>query len=99
MLRRMIGFELENHPSCPVPQDRLDALNRYLEKRTVELLKVPVVDDQELSAMLSESCRQITESIALLSCKSDCRLNDLKELVGDGEEPKRIVRGDGFGWE
>lgn len=99
MLRRMIGFKLENNPSYPVPQDRLDALNRYLEKRTVELLKVPVVDEQELNAMLSESCRQITEPIALLSCKSDCRFNDLKELVGDGEEPKRIVRGDGFGRE
>lgn len=63
MLRRMIGFELQNHPSYPVPRDRLDALNRYLEKRTAELLKVPVVDEQELDTMLSESCRQITEPI------------------------------------
>ena len=95
----MIGFKLENHPLYPVSQDRLDALNRYLEKRTVELLKVPVVDEQELATILDDSFKQVEKPIAMLACQKEIGISDLMSLADDDREPEHIVRDDGFGRE
>ena len=98
-LRKLIGFKLENHPLDPVSQDRLDALNRYLEKRTVELLKVPVVDEQELATILDDSFKQVEKPIAMLACQKEIGISDLMSLADDDREPEHIVRDDGFGRE
>ena len=98
-LRKLIGFKLENHPLYPVSQDRLDALNRYLEKRTVGLLKVPVVDEQELATILDDSFKQIEKPIAMLACQKEIGISDLMSLADDDREPEHIVRDDGFGRE
>lgn len=98
-LRKLIGFKLENHPLYPVSQDRLDALNRYLEKRTVELLKVPVVDEQELATILDDSFKQVEKPIAMLACQKEIGISDLMSLADDDREPEHIVRDDGFGRE
>lgn len=103
MLRRMIGFELENHPSYPVPQDRLDALNRYLGKRTEELLRIPVVSERDLEAMLNESFLEANKPVALLAgreAQSDgIGIDQMLELVNEDRGPERSARGDGFGLE
>lgn len=52
-LRGMIGFGFENHPEHPVPQERLDALNRYIEQRVRQLLAIPPVSEKDLVSELS----------------------------------------------
>ena len=51
-LCKMIVFKLKNHPEIPMPEDRFNALNKYIELKTRELLEIPVVDEKELSKMI-----------------------------------------------
>lgn len=59
-LRKMIGFELKNHPVHAVSEERLSALNQYLKKKTEELLKIPVVDERDLKQKMEKECSHIT---------------------------------------
>ena len=44
-LRGMIDFHFSNHPVYPVPEKRLEALNRYVSQRVRQLLEIDPVDD------------------------------------------------------
>lgn len=41
-LRRMIGFKFERHPTYNLPEDRLLAIEKQIQFRTQELLKIPI---------------------------------------------------------
>ena len=41
-LRRMIGFKFERHPTLNLPEDRLIAIEKKIQRRTRELLEIPV---------------------------------------------------------
>lgn len=41
-LRRLIGFRFARHPKINLPEDHLVAIEKQLNKRTSELLKIPV---------------------------------------------------------
>ncbi len=58
-LRRLVGFELENHPVYSVTESRLSALNSYLSERTVQLLGLPVVDEASLKRDLARVLERI----------------------------------------
>ena len=51
-LRGMIDFHFCNHPVCPVPEKRLEALNRYVSQRVRQLLEIDPVDERDLVAEL-----------------------------------------------
>lgn len=61
-LRKMIGFELTNHPQYPVSQARLSALNHYLQEKVEELLKIPVADEKELQKKMNKELERIRNS-------------------------------------
>lgn len=58
-LRKMIDFKFENHPSLPVPQDRLDAFNSYIKQKTRELLEIPVIDEQQLEEAMESKLEEV----------------------------------------
>lgn len=67
MLRKAVGFEFQNHPTYPMPENRLEALNNYIKARAAELLKIPVVKQQEFVRSLEMSLEQLQDTnIALL---------------------------------
>lgn len=70
MLRNAIGFEFHNHPQYPVSQTRLDALNSYIKVRTNELLKIPVVDREDLMQSLDDVLKESKAPIPMLDMKS-----------------------------
>lgn len=41
-LRRMIGFKFERHSTYNLPEDRLTAIEKQIQFRTQELLKIPI---------------------------------------------------------
>lgn len=47
-LRGMIDFRFSNHPVYPVPEKRLEALNRYVSQRVRQLLEINPVDERDL---------------------------------------------------
>ena len=51
-LRGMIDFHFSNHPVYPVPEKRLEALNRYVSQRVRQLLEIDPVDERDLVAEL-----------------------------------------------
>lgn len=59
LLRRMIGFEFQNHPTYPLPQDRLGALNHYITEKVRELLRIPIVDEHALCKAMEEKFNEI----------------------------------------
>lgn len=59
LLRRMIGFEFQNHPTYPLPQDRLGALNHYITEKVRELLRIPIVDEHALCKAMGEKFNEI----------------------------------------
>lgn len=59
LLRRMIGFEFQNHPTYPLPQDRLGALNHYITEKVRELLRIPIVDEHVLCKAMEEKFNEI----------------------------------------
>lgn len=61
-LRKMIGFELTNHPQYPISQARLSALNRYVKEKVEELLKIPVADEKELKKKMNKELERIRNS-------------------------------------
>ena len=59
LLRRMIGFEFQNHPTYPSPQDRIGALNHYITEKVRELLRIPIVDEHALCKAMEEKFNEI----------------------------------------
>lgn len=59
LLRRMIGFEFQNHPTYPLPEDRLEALNHYITEKVRELLRIPIVDEHALCKVMEEKFNEI----------------------------------------
>ena len=59
LLRKMIGFEFQNHPTYPLPQDRLEALNHYITEKVRELLRIPIVDENALCKAMEEKFNEI----------------------------------------
>ena len=55
----MIGFEFQNHPTYPLPQDRLGALNPYITEKVRELLRIPIVDEHALCKAMEEKFDEI----------------------------------------
>lgn len=53
-LRKMIGFQFENHPQYPVSSKRLDALNRFISTRIRQLLAIAPADDRRLISNLKD---------------------------------------------
>ena len=53
-LRKMIGFQFENHPQYPVSSARLDALNRFIAMRIRQLLAIAPVNDRQLLSSLND---------------------------------------------
>ena len=51
-LRRMLSFELTNHPVCPVDEERLDALNRYLGERARQMLAIEPTSSADVLARI-----------------------------------------------
>lgn len=51
-LRRMLSFELTNHPICPVDEERLDALNRYLGERARQMLAIEPTSSADVLARI-----------------------------------------------
>ena len=48
-LRRMLSFELTNHPVYPVDEERLDALNRLLGARVRQMLAIEPTSSADVS--------------------------------------------------
>ena len=46
-LRRLIGFTFTRHPHLNLPEDRLKAIERHLQKRVRFLLELPRTRDRE----------------------------------------------------
>ena len=51
-LRCMLSFELTNHPVCPVDEERLDALNRYLGERARQMLAIEPTSSDDVLARI-----------------------------------------------
>lgn len=51
-LRRMLSFELTNHPVYPVDEERLDALNRYLDERARQMLAIEPTSSADVLARI-----------------------------------------------
>ena len=51
-LRRMLSFELTNHPVCPVDEERLDALNRFLGARLRQMLAIEPTSSADVLARI-----------------------------------------------
>ncbi len=68
-IRRLLTFELKNHPVYPVAEGRLAALNDYIGARAKELLKVPVVSDADYESSL-KSVTMIRDTIPLKSLEA-----------------------------
>ena len=66
LLRKVLGFQFHNHPRYPIPESRLEALNRYIRNRCMELLRIPVVNEQELRRMLAEEAGRREGAVPLL---------------------------------
>lgn len=66
LLRKVLGFQFHNHPRYPIPESRLEALNRYIRNRCMELLRIPVVNEQELRRMLAEEAGRREGVVPLL---------------------------------
>lgn len=66
LLRNVLGFQFKNHPQYPLPDARLEALNRYIRNRCIELLKIPVVREQELKRILREEFNRREGKVPLL---------------------------------
>lgn len=83
-LRKMIGFQFENHPTFPVAQDRLDAFNRYIEQKTRELLEIPVIDEHEL-----EKAMELKLQTVCSETKVPLLLDSIKPLAKSSQVPHR----------
>lgn len=51
-LRRMLSFELTNHPVYPVDEERLDALNRLLGARVRQMLAIEPTSSADVLARI-----------------------------------------------
>ncbi len=40
-LRKLLGFKFQRHPSINLPEERLTAIEKHIEKRAIELLALP----------------------------------------------------------
>ena len=40
-LRKLLGFKFQRHPSINLPEERLQAIEKHIEKRAIELLALP----------------------------------------------------------
>ena len=70
-LQKMIGFQFKNHPDYPLPEDRLSALNTYIEKRTQELIKIPAADEATLRRKMSQELTRLKEPIPMLKAADE----------------------------
>lgn len=80
LLRKTIGFQFENHPRYPLPDNRLDALNSYLPRRVNELLRIPVTDDGELRRELTKTLDMEKEPIPALVLREALGKNHVQPL-------------------
>lgn len=55
MLRRLIDFEFADHPACPVPAWRLNALNEFIRQRVRQLLEIAPVDDVHYADVMEKA--------------------------------------------
>lgn len=55
MLRRLIDFEFADHPACPVPAWRLNALNGFIRQRVRQLLEIAPADDARYADVLEKA--------------------------------------------
>lgn len=80
-IRKLIGFQFTNHPSYPVPENRLAALNDYIAARTRELMEIPVADETVLRRNMEKEFEKLDTPVPILknrepkgySLESECR--------------------------
>lgn len=53
-LRKMIGFQFENHPRYPIADERLEALNHFIAERVRQLIAIPPADERYLVTSLKD---------------------------------------------
>lgn len=66
-LRRLIGFEFENHPLYPLPEDRLEALSRFIRSRARRLLGLHPVSTEELMDLIEPATPEGIDTMPILS--------------------------------
>ena len=63
-LRKMIGFEFKNHPNYPLDEERISALNTYIQQKTIELLNIPVVSEKVFNQEMRQERERFIEQAA-----------------------------------
>lgn len=97
-LRRMIGFQFENHPSYPLPEDRLAALNKYVSTRTQELMSIPVVDEASLRRDMEKEYGRFDAPVPMLEVSDAHQISlsgECRDVVSASRDHAPAKGGDG----